>query len=43
MENMSDVEMAAIGDMVAACMEEMGFDRSRGAKAIFFIVCCGAM
>lgn len=43
MENMSDIEMAAIGAMVAACMEKMGFDRSRGAKAIFCIACCGAM
>ena len=40
---MSDIEMAAIGAMVAACMEEMGFGRSRGAKAIFSIACCGAM
>lgn len=43
MENMSDIEMAAIGAMVAACMEEMGFGRSRGGKAIFSIACCGAM
>lgn len=43
MENMRNIEMEAIGTMVAACMEELGFDRSRGAKAIFCIACCGAM
>lgn len=45
MDNMNEKEMASIGAMVGACMEDMGlyFGRSKGAKALFCIACCGAM
>lgn len=43
MGHMNETEMVAVGAMVASCMDDMGLDNSKGAKAIFCIACCGAL